>query len=384
MANHTKSEKPAKPHADYALFAHQNGQWAKKVRGKTHFFGVWRDPDAALAKWLAEKDYLIAGRTPPANLNGPTLRDLCNRFLTHKQHLVDTRELTPRSFADYHRVCGRILASLGKERLLDDLRAEDFEQFRVALSKSLGAVSLGNEIQRVRVVFKYGYDAGLIDNPVRYGAGFKRPSRKTLRLERNAKGPRMFEADQLRAMLKKSDGQLQAMLYLGVNAGMGNIDCGNLPLTALDLTSGWLNYPRPKTGVARRVPLWPETVKALLEVVEKRKAPKSNADAGLLFITKRGLRWSKDTQDNPITKETVKLLKSLGLHRPGLGFYALRHTFETIGGESGDQVAVNAIMGHADASMSAVYRERISDERLHAVTDHVRRWLFGKSTKHPK
>lgn len=36
-------------------------------------------------------------------------------------------------------------------------------------------------------------------------------------------------------------------------------------------------------------------------------------------------------------------------------------------------------MGHAvsDRDMSAVYRERISDERLVAVTDYVREWLFG-------
>jgi hypothetical protein len=27
--------------------------------------------------------------------------------------------------------------------------------------------------------------------------------------------------------------------------------------------------------------------------------------------------------------------------------------------------------------MASVYRERISEERLRAVTDHVRKWLFG-------
>ena len=27
--------------------------------------------------------------------------------------------------------------------------------------------------------------------------------------------------------------------------------------------------------------------------------------------------------------------------------------------------------------MASVYRERISDERLRAVADHVRQWLFG-------
>jgi integrase len=81
---------------------------------------------------------------------------------------------------------------------------------------------------------------------------------------------------------------------------------------------------------------------------------------------------------DPLSQRFRKLLKMLGINgRRGLGFYTLRHVFETIGGESRDQVAVNAIMGHVDSSMAGVYRERISDERLRAVTDTVREWLFG-------
>ena len=37
--------------------------------------------------------------------------------------------------------------------------------------------------------------------------------------------------------------------------------------------------------------------------------------------------------------------------------------FRTVGDEAKDQVAVNAMMGHADDSMAAAYRERISDDR---------------------
>jgi integrase len=72
-----------------------------------------------------------------------------------------------------------------------------------------------------------------------------------------------------------------------------------------------------------------------------------------------------------------KLLDRLGIegHR---GFYCLRHTHQTVGDESGDFVAVRTIMGHAfSGDISAVYRERVSDERLRKVTDHVRGWLFG-------
>ncbi len=65
------------------------------------------------------------------------------------------------------------------------------------------------------------------------------------------------------------------------------------------------------------------------------------------------------------------------VYRRGIGFYTLRHVFETIGGGCRDQVAVDFIMGHVGPGMAATYRERIEDERLQAVVDHVHGWLFA-------
>ena len=62
-----------------------------------------------------------------------------------------------------------------------------------------------------------------------------------------------------------------------------------------------------------------------------------------------------------VTGAMAELLRKLDLARRGHTFYALRHTFETIGGESRDQVAVDAIMGHSRDDMASVYRERIGD-----------------------
>ena len=64
-------------------------------------------------------------------------------------------------------------------------------------------------------------------------------------------------------------------------------------------------------------------------------------------------------------------------YRKGIGFYTLRHTFETVARATRDQVAVNVVMGHVDDSMAAMVREEVGDDRLRAVADDVRRWLFA-------
>jgi integrase len=226
-------------------------------------------------------------------------------------------------------------------------------------------------------VFKHGFDAGLIDRPVRFGPGFNRPTKKTIRLHRAGQGLKLFTVEELRRLLGASGPAMKARTLLGINCGFGNADCGNLPLAALDLDGGWVDYPRPKTGIHRRCPLWPETVQAVREALARRPEPKKAENAGLVFITKYGQPWAKDTADSPITKETRKLLDKLGING-GRNFYTLRHTFRTVADEAKDQPAVDFIMGHEVPHMSAVYRETISDARLKAITDHVRAWLFGE------
>ncbi len=62
----------------------------------------------------------------------------------------------------------------------------------------------------------------------------------------------------------------------------------------------------------------------------------------------------------------------------GHAFYDLRRTFQTIAEEhSRDIVAIRALMGHVDFSMTGVYRQRINDARLIAVVNIMDRWMQG-------
>jgi integrase len=378
------SSKPSKPYPDYPLTPHPTGYWCKKIRGKIHYFGPWDDPDGALAKYLEQKDDLHAGRTPRPDPEGVTVKDAANAFLNHKRDKVEAGELSAQTWEKYRQVADLVVKEFGKSRLVADLRPDDFTALKNTMTRSWGPLRVADFIQHVRSVFKHALDAELIDRPVRFGPGFARPSQKTMRLHRANQGPKLFTAGEVRKLLAAAGTPLKAMILLGINCGFGNADVGRLPLTALDLDAGWIDFPRPKTGVGRRCPLWPETVQALREALANRPEPKDPAAGALVFVTKYGAGWAKDTIDNPVHKETAKVLRRLGINgRKGLGFYTLRHVFRTVADEAKDQPAADHIMGHESSHMSSHYRETISDARLKAVADYVRRWLFPDLDKCP-
>ena len=152
--------------------------------------------------------------------------------------------------------------------------------------------------------------------------------------------------------------------------------------------------------------MWPETVDAIKTAIAQRyeNAPPSIADR--VFITKRRQAWYREGEKNSaicqafakvrtkaLIEPAVKSLVESGIKKEtaakqvakkwhGIGFYALRHTFETTAGGSKDQVAVNYVMGHCDDSMAAVYREGIDPQRIIDVCSFVREWwIAGKPTE---
>jgi integrase len=393
VSNSTK--RPPKPYPEFPLYAHPAGYWAKKVLGRLHYFGrwgrvvggkvtcldgeTWRE---ALGTYKLQIDDLRAGRTPRVTGDGLTVGDLCNRFLTSKTRKIEAGELSPRMFEEYKLVTDMVVSAFGVNRLVDDLTADDFAQLRVRMAKRWGPYRLKVGVVRVKSVFKYGTANALIEKAVRYGSEFVVPSGTTLRRHRMKAGEKMIEAADLWTLIDAADPQMRALILLGLNCGFGNADLAMLGFTHLDLDRGWVNLPRAKTGVPRRCPLWPETVTAIRTAIEERPKPAGYAECGVVFLTERGtalVRPASGTSRSDILAVRFRyLLRRAGLGRHvGLGFYTLRRVHRTVADGARDQVAANSIMGHVDTSMAAMYRQRIDDERLKAVTDHVRAWLLA-------
>jgi integrase len=420
---------PKPPYPEFPLTAHASGMWKRKIAGRTYYFGRWANRvggklvrikgdgwKKALADYKNRIDDIHSGRdhkrTPDEtavsndDAGDPTVRAICNAFLTSKGRQYDAGEISPRMYSpgtppqegerpkptgEYPTATKFLVDAFGKDRRVSELRPADFASLRATLARRYGPIRLGNTISRIRSVFKYGLDNGLIAKPILYGSEFNKPKKSDLRRHRAKRGERLILAAEIRAMLDVATPQFKAMILLGINAGFGNTDCAMLTTRAVDFKSGVVAFPRPKTGIARRCILWPETLDALRTAIDQRPKPKSATDDGLVFLTARGKPWIRThaatAADNPrvdaVGKAFIKFKAKAGVDREGVGFYSLRHTFRTVADATLDTSAARLIMGHADHSIDNEYRDlaSINDTRLKRVSDHVRAWLFADESK---
>lgn len=354
----------------FPLWRHKSGQYGKRIRGRCYYFGT--DKEEALRRYLAERDDLLAGRRPRGRGPVVTVYDLANCFLIDRQARVDAGEMTRRTWADYYASAVEAADVLGRERAAGELRPEDFARLRARLAERLGPVALGNAVQRVRTMLRWAYESGLIDTPPRFGPGFAKPAARVVRLARARRGSRLIGADDLRRLIEMADGQLRAMILLGINCGFGQTDCSELTRTAV--RGAWVDFPRPKTGVGRRCPLWPETVEALSAVT--RPAPLDPAHGNLVFLTTFGRPWVRHgkARIDALGPEFAKLCSRAGVK--GASYYDLRRCFRTVADGALDHVAAAVIMGHHDPSVAGLYRQTVDDSRLERVANFVRSWLY--------
>jgi integrase len=332
----------------FPLWLHPSGQWAKKYKGQFHYFGT--DRDEALKRYAAEWDDVKAVRKhrPPRDEAATTVAEVVNAFLTAKQERVNAGELSEAMWGQYYATCDKVIDHFGRGRTVSDIRPEEFAKLRAQVAASVGPVTLLGFVTRTRVLFKFAYDFGLIEHPVKYGNAFDRPSQKTLRLNRARRRPKLFTAPDVWKLIDAADPQLGTMILLGLNGAMGATDCAQLTRPMLTSRPVWLDFPRPKTGTMRRFPFWPGTVSALVAVRDVRPDAKDDAHADLVFLTRTGQPWVRYSGDETGKRSVMDAVAwqfaKLATHTGVVGsFYALRHTFRTVADELPDQPAPTEI-----------------------------------------
>ncbi len=378
---------------DCPLFLHRNGQWTKKIKGKQHYFGT--EMDAALVRWVDEKDYLLAGRPVPKNDGKPTMAELGNLYYAAGVVRVSSGEIVQSSLDSARKTIDRAIGILGAKCKPESLEPLDFASLKQKLFEPVertveirgglkgihvdrrSATTVANDIRRLRAFFNWCVDSNLIPT-VRWAKEFNPITAKQSRVARAKSGRSLLVPTELRKIVDAASVGFKPIILLGINAGMGSTDISNLTLEDfpdLDAKEVWIDTNRGKTGAPRRFVLWPETKAAIKDWLSRRPSPCSDT-ADRLFWTSHGQAWVRDSMDS-ISKAFLQTRREAGVTKGT--FYDLRRAFQTVGAETLEYRAVSYIMGHVvnERDMSGRYTVAIPDDRLKKVCDHVRKWYRG-------
>jgi integrase len=415
---------PALPYPEFLLRPHRNGQWYKSVwnprsrKSEQHYFGSWKDDrkgERALSDpifgWLARRDAIKAGvdnvRVEPIAV-ALTLAELMGRFLAHKLSKARSGELSPATLGDYFREVEGFVKFMKPNTPPAGLRPEHFTAYMRHLvdERKLGRHSRKRVRAYVTAFLNFGAKNGWYVVPGT-GADWIAPATDpdSIRQAKTRAGvkdfsDRILTGKEIDKLLARSTPNFRAMILLGINCGLGPADIGRLRWNMLDFERGRLRFPRPKTGVMRQGYLWKCTQKALNRVrmlKHTRVALDSNGDSALVFVTRKGLPFYRETEiqaDVEVDRKKIRKVIGVKVHKPILctfgrmvrelkledvSFYRLRHTFKTLGKKARDREVLDLMMGHKDKSTGKVYdHEQISWRRVRRVARMVYRQLWPK------
>lgn len=382
------------------LHVRSNGQWARKVRGTAMQFGSVRKVtlDQALEAYFKWASDIAAGRDPSAiDQHEVTVGEVFEAFIGRQLRRAETGGITEKTVEGYMRHLKWAGVAIGIERRVDGLGAGDFAQVMDdAEAEGWSPTTVGNMVNAVRAAFLWADDVEMAAPP-RYGRRFRKPSKAAYRrfaATRGRQGRRTVTAEEIRATLEHASPVMRVAILLGISAGFGQLDVSELPKSAIDLRGGWIDWPRPKTGIARRCPIWPELTEAIRDWRKAEPKTRERGCGDLLLVNKVGKRLverqivttaggkPKKREVDSVGSAWSRLAEKVGIREeasdaPGLGFYCLRHTFATVADGARDRMAKAAIMGHAiDSQIDDAYIDFEDDARLEAVSNHVRTWLW--------
>jgi integrase len=364
----------------FPLTLHPTGQYCKKIKGRIHYFGT--DKKRALQRYLDEAAYLHGRQraTMAGSGGNMSVKELCDLYLRYQHSKVVAGDLTPRHYSDQTRSLGQLVSFLGSGRKIRNISTLDLQSYKRRLQgRYNSAHRLNLHIGTMKAMFHWARKNDILEHIPNVDAVSRG---KLIHKERFT-----FNSQEIRKLLSAANVKMQAMIWLGLNCGFGCMDCARLKWKDLDLDHGRVMLARNKTGVARNLPLWPETVRALRDV------PRSGP---LVFYTAKGHPWVRTTVKtrrdgnvkyttvNAISSMFARLLKKVRIDVPtGTGFYTLRRMAATLAAKSGDPFAVQRLLGHVNLEMATRYVQDVSEQTDRVVENSRESFFFGKELTRP-
>jgi integrase len=381
LVAHWKQWKRTRP--NWPLTVHSNGQWCKKVRGALYYFGSLEDPQAARKRWLAERDYLIAGEAPPTDLDGYTIDEIGRLWLDSQEARVDRGELSRGTFTSMVIARDFVIGNLPPSRPAASITPAKFSELRrkVKTKTERNLRSQKNLIADIRAMFRWAVKSKYIPS-IDFGPELVAPSEDAIAREREQSGrDRFIDRNIILATLDAASSKLRAMILLGINCGLQAHDLQAMPIDSLHLDGDYPyhDFRRTKTLRPRRAVLWPEAAEAVQAYLVDRPTPKTKEVKSILFLTQSGKQHAVGSFRNYATAELSRAVDDAGVELPeGASFGSLRHTFATVAELAGDDAMSSLIMGHTKKGIRRkhyVQRNLRELKRLKTVADLVREWL---------
>lgn len=357
--------------------------WYKTIRLKKRYIARPM-PLADAVKILPAKIADIEGRTEEriarVSTGSTTIIELVEMFLAHlwQRHMTGVpRKLSRRTYDDYMDTLSRFVETVGPKTIAIAAEPSWFTRFSRTIAKKASS-SRRRDIIYLTSFFNWAgpgrHSQNFYRTPVNFGPDLVKPDEGKLRQEM-AESSTLYESrDYFTALMAVRECPLlYAVGLMALNCAYLGSDITAIPESAVDLETGVVEFPRPKTGIQRKCVLMPETSHALRKYLQFR-GPAAEGVPNL-FVRADGKPFSiRRQRDADQPSHHGNAVGKAWSDVTGLPIKGLRTTFATLADGHSDQRAVDLIMGHAEKSVRAKhYVKSFEPERLAAVVSYV--WL---------
>lgn len=233
-------------------------------------------------------------------------------------------------------------------QMLNEITLPILEKYKSIRLSQIQKRTINREIDTLRVFLK---------TLKLWGALRKNPAEELRKFVIPYEAPRALTPEEVLALLKNADEQLQIFLKAFILTGMRKQELFRLTWEQVDLENDiiYLSGRQTKTRRYRTIPIHPELKKIFLEI------KKQEIDSPYVFVNPRTLR--------PVT-DIRKRLKS-ACQRAGIKpctLHQLRHTFATMLVAQGTPLpVVQQLLGHTDIRSTQIYLSIFEEQKRKAI-----------------
>jgi integrase len=366
--------------AAHGLQARRDG-WYKTIQSKRRYIARPM-PLADVVKILDKRVAELTGngieRSTPLATNATTIEELAEMFIAHLWQRVQTgtpRKMARQTYNDYLHVLERFTGVVGPHEPAADANPTWFSRFMRTINRK-ALTSQRRDVIYLTSFFNWAgpgrHSLNFFKDPVQFGPDFRKPDEAKVMAHLRTYST-LYTADTFNAALDAVAPcrMLYAMGLLALNCAFLPEDLATVPLSAIDLKGGVVEFPRGKNGNPRKAVLMPETIEALTAWVAER--PRGAKVDPALFVRGDGKSFNQRASDQPgVVQSQGNTLARYWSWITGRPLKGLRTTFATEADGAIDQRAVDLVMGHAADSVRAkFYVKQFDAERIRSVVEPV-------------